>query len=175
MRAFFSRHPRTVAVVSATSGLLGLSTVAFAAFALTTTISGSTAFADSTAAIKVTAAAASDQTGGVTCAAKVTKDEDVRVEPKVRRVMSGSHSATVPGSCKISLTVQNTGTEALEVGGADFTVGPPSGWSLSHLGGATKLAGGASGTVSAVVKATDSATAGPFSFKITWVPQGTAP
>ena len=176
MRAFFSRHPRTVAVVSTTSGLLGLSTVAFAAFALTTTISGSTAFADSTAAIKVTAASVSDQKGGVTCAAKVTKDDDVQVEPKVRRVVSGSQVATVPGSCKISLTLHNTGTEPLEVGGASFTAGPPEGWALpwSSFSGATKLAGGASGTLSAVVTASDAAAAGPFAFKLTWVPQGTA-
>jgi hypothetical protein len=177
MRVFLSRHPRALAIVSTTSGLLGLSTAAFAAFALTTTISGSTAFADSTAAIKVTAASVTDQTGGVTCSAKVTQDDGVQVEPKVRRVMSGSQSATVPGTCKISLTLHNTGTEALELSGTDFTVGPPSGWSLSSssFSGATKLAGGQSGTLSAVVKATDSATAGPFAFKITWVPQGSAP
>jgi hypothetical protein len=177
MRAFMSRHPRTVAIVSTTSGLLGLTTVAFASFVLTTTISGSTAFADSSAAIKVTAASVSDQKGGVTCTAKVTKDDGVQVEPKVRRVMSGPHTTTVPGSCKISLTLHNTGTEALELSGTSFTDGPPAGWTLSDssVSGATKLAGGASGTLSAVVTASDRATVGPFSFKITWVPQGTAP
>jgi uncharacterized membrane protein len=176
MRAFMSRHPRTVAVVSTTSGLLGLTTVAFASFVLTTTISGSTAFADSTAAIKVTAASVTHQQGGVTCAANVKNDESVQVEPKVRRVTSGSGSATVPGSCKISLTLHNTGTEPLELRDASFTAGPPPGWSLSRssFSGATKLAGGASGTLSAVVTASDAATAGPFSFKITWMPHETA-
>jgi hypothetical protein len=177
VRAFMSRHPRLVAIVSTTGGLLGLSTFAFAAFAITTTISGSTAFADSSAAIKVTAASVSDQTGGVTCTAKVIKDDGVQVEPKVKRVKSGSQTATVPGSCKISLALHNTGTEALELSGASFTAGPPSGWALpwSSFSGATKLAGGASGTVSGVVTANEAATSGPFSYKLTWVPQRTAP
>jgi hypothetical protein len=177
MRAFTSRYPRTLAIVSTTGALLGLSTFAFAAFALTTTISGSTAFADSTAAIKVTAASVSDEKGGVTCTAKVSKDDGVQVEPKVRRVMYGSQTATVPGSCKISLTLHNTGTEALELSGASFTAGPPPGWALppASFSGATKLAGGASGTLSAVVTANDAAAVGPFSYKLTWVPQGTAP
>jgi hypothetical protein len=175
MRAFMSRHPRTVAVVSMTSGLLGLSAVAFATFVLTTTISGAAAFADSTAAIKVTAASVSDERGGVTCHAKVVNDDGVQVDPKVRRVKSGSHTATLPGSCKISLTVHNTGTEALELSGTTFTDGPPAGWTLSRPSVSdARLAGGASGTLSAVVTASDAATVGPFAFKITWVPQGTA-
>lgn len=164
------RTPRRGTVIGAIAGAVfaAVGGAAIAAIMLNTTVTGSTSYADASASMEVTSVSVGEQKGGVTCAATKLGGNAVKVDPKVKRITGGGDNATVPGSCVITMNLKNTGSEPLTLAAFKFDGAAPAGWTLVDPKGSTKLAAGATGTVSATVTANDKAGQGSFKAIMGW-------
>lgn len=166
---FLNTRPKKIAAVI--GSILAVAGVAFAALLFTTTISGQTAFSDSTAGARIVKVDAGGN-GGVTCTARANGGEDaaakavLSVSPTVKRI----NEKVQPGTCTVIATVQNTGTEPVKFG--QFTATVPAGWTFDYKGdGPATIPPGQSAAYSAIMQATTDATVGAIRGELTFATQ----
>lgn len=160
---------RGQAIVGLILGALTIGGVAFAASFVFANFGGNTGFTDTSAGGKITAVSGTKGETGVDCtSARANGDTGFTVDPKAPRVKRGLEDAKVTaGSCVVTLTIQNTGTEPLRPGVA--TSQKPAGWTFeaSERGKVFSIAAGASGRLDVVITAGENATAGGIAGTLT--------
>ncbi|MEU9822955.1 MULTISPECIES: hypothetical protein [unclassified Pseudonocardia] len=157
---------RTAVLVGIPLGLLLAGGIAFAIVVLTTTIGGTTGFIDSTASAKV--ASASGTKSSADCSnVNVEGNAAVSLNPLVSRTLvEGKNAEVIPGSCSVSIRIENTGQVPLTA--SAFTAEKvPTGWSISQASTPyIQISPGQTGTVVLSISASTQATAGTISGRI---------
>lgn len=115
MNSIITRNRRKLTVGAIIGSILGVSGIAIAAILLTTTITGTIAYGETTVSSNVGASDA-EGTGGVTCSA--TDDGTaVALAVEIKTITGGGQTQSVPGSCEVAVTVGNNGGEPVTVNG----------------------------------------------------------
>ncbi|WP_226366623.1 hypothetical protein [Pseudonocardia sp. ICBG162] len=157
---------RTAVVVGVPLGLLLAGGIAFAIVVLTTTIGGATGFTDSTASAKV--ASATGTKSSADCSNVTVEGSSVTINPVVNRiVVVGKSPEVIPGSCSVSIRIENTGQ--VPINSWQWTAEKlPTGWAITqHYSNVyANIAPGQTATVQLSVSADSSATAGTITGRI---------
>lgn len=170
MRNFIQRHRRVLTVGGIFGVIFALAGAAVAAFVLTTTISGSTAFAGGTnIADKITAV---EGTASSTLDCKAISvaggGEAVNFNPKmIRQSVQGTPQDYAGGECTVKATLQNTGDVPLRFKSGALSGAGVDGWKFVPQGVPGTIAPGASVAVTVKVTAPANAKAGTLTGSFT--------
>lgn len=170
MNDFIARHHRLLTIGGIFGAIFAIAGAAVAAFVLTTTISGSTAFAGgSNVADKITAVEGSrSATLDCTAIAVAGGGEAVSFNPKmIRQSVQGTPQDYAGGECTVKATLQNTGDVPLRFKSGTLSGDGVQGWKFVPTSNPGTIAPGQSVTVTVKVTAPKDAKAGTLTGSFT--------
>lgn len=134
MTSLLSRNRRRLGIGAVVGTLLGVGGVALAAILLTTTVTGTVGYSGTVVASQLGNVSVTGD-GGVSCSRdnRTKTDTSIAVNAEVQRLVGGGTAESVPGTCLISLVINNTGAEPLTVVGPGIVEAAPlpAGWTIT--------------------------------------------
>ncbi|MCM3850002.1 NEW3 domain-containing protein [Pseudonocardia sp. DR1-2] len=156
---------RTAVLVGIPLGLLLAGGIAFAIVVLTTVISGTTGFIDSTASARVASAIGTKSSAD--CSNITADGSSVTINPLVSRTLvEGKTAEVLPGNCTVTIRLENTGQVAL-TSSRWVSEKTPTGWSITQpFSSAVTINPGQSASIQLSVTADSTAAAGTIAGRI---------